>query len=160
VSSQGWGPSPRQGVGAMGEFVSAPFTAFIGARWEEKREGFAKLVMQTGPQHADGQGNVHPGALASLMDTVIGASLSEMRGDEARRARPHATIAMSASYYAQATAGETIVAEGQVNYDGGTLAFGEVEARRRSDNFLIARAHLTFAIPPVGKGPSPEGASA
>jgi acyl-coenzyme A thioesterase PaaI-like protein len=131
----------------MGELVSAPFTAYIGARWQEKREGYGKLVMETGPQHSDALGNVHAGAIASLMDTVIGASLSESRGDAARKERPHATIAMSTSYYAQAPVGETIIAEGTVNYDGGLLAYGEVEARRSSDNLLIARAHLTFAIP-------------
>ena len=130
----------------MGELVSAPFTAYIGARWEERRDGYSRLVMETTPDHADNLGNVHAGAIASLMDTAIGASLSEMRGDEARRARPHATISMSASYYAQATTGDTIVAEGQVQYDGGLLAYGEVQARRRSDDLLIARAHLTFAV--------------
>ena len=130
----------------MRELVSAPFTAFIGAAWEEKRDGYGRIVMETGPDHADHLGFVHAGAIASLMDTVIGASLGEMRGDEARRARPHATISMSATYYDRAPAGEAIVAEGEVTYDGGGLAYGEVEARRKSDNGLLARSRLTFAI--------------
>lgn len=127
--------------------VRAPFTAFIGGMSEEIREGYARLTVQTGPEHVDRLGRVHSGVLTSLMDSVVGVSLGQLRGEEERRARPHATIEMSTSFYAWAAPGDEIVAEGSVTHLAETVAFGEVEARRGSDSELLAKARLTFAIP-------------
>jgi acyl-coenzyme A thioesterase PaaI-like protein len=133
---------------AMPEPISAPFTRYIGAIAEEIGEGGVRLSVQTGPQHADRWGRVHAGVLTSVMDSVIGIGLGRARGEGARDAEgPHATIDMSTSFYATATPGDEIVAEGSVLRIDGPVAFGEVDARRRSDGELLAKARLTFVIP-------------
>jgi uncharacterized protein (TIGR00369 family) len=115
---------------------------------EEKREGYSRLILKTGPQHADRTGRVHPGILTSIMDSVIGIGLSRLRADEPRETyRPHATIEMSTSFYEPAEIGDALVFEGRVVRMGQGVAFGEVETRRTSDNEVIAKARLTFAVP-------------
>jgi acyl-coenzyme A thioesterase PaaI-like protein len=117
---------------------------------EVKSPGYSRLFLKTGPQHADTAGRVHTGALTSIMDSAIGIALARLRGDVAR-SQPHATISMSTSFFGSATPGDEIVFEGRVTSASDGAAFGEVEARRRSDGEAIAKAHLTFAIP-LGQG--------
>jgi uncharacterized protein (TIGR00369 family) len=131
----------------VADLVNAPFTRFIGAMAEEKAEGHCRLSLTAGPQHADSLGRVHGGVLTSIMDSVIGISLGRLRGEDARRRSPHATIDMSTSFYAWAFPGDEIVCEGHVTHIGEHVAFGEVEARRLPDGELLAKARLTFAIP-------------
>ena len=130
----------------MSEPVHAPFTAYVGAVAEEISEGYVRLALVTGPQHADSNGWVHTGVLTTIMDSVIGIALGTLRGERGAY-RPHATIDMSASFYAHATPGDEFIAEGRVLQLGELVAFGEVESRRRSDGELLAKARLTFAIP-------------
>jgi acyl-coenzyme A thioesterase 13 len=130
------------------EPISAPFTRYIGTVAEEISEGGVRLSIQTGPQHADRWGRVHTGVLTSVMDSVIGMGLGRARGEGARESEgPHATIEMSTSFYANAMPGDEILAEGRVLRIDGPVAFGEVEAYRRSDLELLAKARLTFVIP-------------
>lgn len=130
----------------MPEPVSAPFTAYIGGMLEEAGEDWVRLSVDTGPQHADRWGRVHTGLLTSVMDSVIGIALGRAR-NKAGSVGPHATIEMSTSFYAAATPGDRILAEGRVTQFAEHFAFGEVEAHRESDGELIAKARLTFAIP-------------
>jgi uncharacterized protein (TIGR00369 family) len=132
----------------MPEPVRAPFTAYIGGMADEISEGYVRLSIETGAQHAGRNGDVHTGVLTSLMDSVIGVALSHLRNEEVRaREGPHATIELSTSFYAAAKPGDTIVADGRVLSLQGPVAFGEVEARRASDETVLARARLTFVIP-------------
>lgn len=133
----------------MAEPVRAPFTAYIGGMLEEQSEGYARVSVQTDERHADRNGNVHSGVLTSIMDTVIGLTLSHMRGEEVRKTNPHATIEMSTSFFAWATPGDLVLAEGGVTHITERIAMGEVEARRAADGELLAKARLTFAIPPA-----------
>lgn len=133
----------------MPEAPGAPFTAYIGALLEEKREGYSRLSLRTGPQHADATGAVHPGVLTSVMDSVIGIGLARLRAEGGSAPpSPHATISMTTNFYSQATPGEELVFEGRVVRRSERVAFGDVEARRASDGEVIATARLTFAIPP------------
>jgi uncharacterized protein (TIGR00369 family) len=128
------------------EPVSAPFTRFIGAVAEETGEGYARLSLQTGPEHADALGHVHTGALTSVMDSVIGIALGRLRGRDMLDRGPHATIEMTTSFYGHADPGAAITAEGRVVHVGDDVAFGEVEARL-ADGRVLAKARLTFVIP-------------
>ncbi len=125
---------------------SAQFTAFVGGVVEEAKEGFVRLSLVAGPQHLDRDGAVHGGVITTLLDSAIGIALGVLRGREVMRRRPHATIAMSTSFLAQAQAGDEIVVEGRVVRTTETLAFGEAEARRAADGEVLARSRLTFAI--------------
>lgn len=129
----------------MPEPVSAPFTRFIGAVADETGEGYARLSLHTGPEHADTLGSVHTGVLTSVMDSVIGIALGRLRGRDMLDRGPHATIEMTTSFYAHAEPGATIVAEGRIVHMGDDVAFGEVEAHL-ADGGVLAKARLTFAI--------------
>ena len=130
----------------MPEIPTAPFTAYIGGVIDGSGDDWVRLSVQTGPHHADRWGRVHTGVLTSVMDSVIGIALGRAR-NKAGNTGPHATIEMSTSFYAVATPGDHVVAEGRVTRIAEHFAFGEVEARRRCDDELLAKARLTFAIP-------------
>jgi len=123
----------------------APFTAFIGAEMEELREGYARLSLVLQERHTNPNGVMHGGVITTLMDSALGASLTALRGEEARRRNPHATVGMNASFLAGARVGDRIVVEGRVLRLGKSIAFGEAEAHR-GDGELIAKGRLTFAI--------------
>jgi len=129
----------------MDERRRSPFSAFIGTEMEEMRDGYVRLSLRLGPQHTNPNGVMHGGVVTTMMDSALGAALSSVRGDDARR-NPHATIEMNASFLSPAFPGDEIVVEGRLLRLGGSVAFGEAEARRRSDERLIAKARLTFAI--------------
>ena len=131
----------------MAELAGTPFIRSFGVMAEEKAAGHCRLSLVTGPQHADRFGRVHAGVLTAIMDSAIGISLGRLRGEEVGRRRPHATVAMSTTFYAWAEPGDEIVIEGEVVRLEDLVAFGECEARRRGDGELLARAQLTFAIP-------------
>lgn len=134
-----------EGAGLLSERLRSPFSAFIGTEMEELRGGYARLSLTVGPQHAGLGGAMHGGVVTTMMDSAMGAALSALRGEEAVRASPHATIEMSASFLAPARRGDRIVVEGRVLRLNKTVAFGEAEARR-GDGELIARARFAFAI--------------
>ena len=121
----------------------SPFSAHVGAEMEEMREGYARLSLVLQDHHTNPNGVMHGGVVTTLMDSAIGAALSALRGEEARR-DPHATVEMNASFLSGARPGDRIVVEGRVLRLGKTIAFGEAEARRGDE--LIAKGRLTFAI--------------
>ncbi len=123
----------------------SPFADFIGAQLEEMAEGCVRLLLVIGPQHTNSHGVMHGGVVTSLMDSALGAALWSLRGEEAGR-RPHATVAMNASFFAVARPGDEIGIEGRVVRFGRAIAFGAAEARRKTDGEVIATAGLTFAI--------------
>ena len=132
----------------MREPTRAPFANFVGGGIEEQRDGYVRLAVDTTLEHADVLGRVHSGVITTLMDSAIGIALGHLRGEPGgRKGGPHATIDMSASFYAHAEPGEEIVVEGRVTRIQEGAAFGEAKAQRASDGELLASGRLTFAIP-------------
>ena len=130
----------------MDERRRSPFSALIGTQMEEMGDGYVRLSLALGPQHTNPNGVMHGGVATTMMDSALGAALGHMRGEEVR-GRPHATVQMAASFMAAARPGDELVVEGRVLRLGRTVAFGEAEARRRSDGALVAVGSFTFAIP-------------
>jgi len=62
----------------------APFTAFMGAEVEELREGYARLSLVLEERDNSPNGVMHGGVIMTLMDSALGASLSALRGQDAR----------------------------------------------------------------------------
>jgi uncharacterized protein (TIGR00369 family) len=112
---------------------------------DDAGDDWARLAVQTGPQHADRWGRVHAGVLTSVMDSVIGIVLGRVRRN-AGVGGQHATIEMNTRFFAPATPGDHIAAEGRVTHVADQFAFGQVEARRTSDHELLAEAQLTFVL--------------
>ncbi len=122
----------------------SPFSAHIGAEMEELRDGYARLSLVLESRHTNPNGVMHGGVITTMMDSALGAALGALRGLEAVRAAPHATVEMNASFLAGARPGDKIVVEGRVLRLGKSIAFGEAEARKGDE--LIAKGRLTFAI--------------
>ena len=125
------------------EHRRSPFSAHIGAKMEELREGYARLSIVLETRHTNPNGVMHGGVITTMMDSALGAAIGALRGEEASRS-PHATVEMNASFLAGARPGDRIVVEGRVLRLGKTIAFGEAEARRGDE--LIAKGRFTFAI--------------
>jgi uncharacterized protein (TIGR00369 family) len=135
---------------SLDERKRSPFSAHIGTTLEELGEGRALLSVRLDSRHTNLTGVMHGGAVTTMMDSALGAALSDMRGEEVAL-RPHATIEMDACFLAAARPGDEIVVEGRVIRLGSRVAFGEAEARRRGDDELIAKGSFVFAITNRGR---------
>jgi len=131
------------------EFVSA-FTAFLGVELAESGDDFVRLVLDTDDRHTRSEGDVHEGVVLAMMDSALGMAIRLKRGIEASTESPHATIEMSASLIRPVQPGERLIVEGRVSNVGELLATGEAEARRASDDEVVAVSRLTFVIPNRG----------
>ncbi len=124
----------------------SPFVELVGGQREEWSEGYVRISLVLEPHHTNPNGVMHGGVVTTLMDEVLGSAIASLRGLEATYAAPHATVDMNTSFLAGARPGDRIVVEGRVLRLGGTVAFGEAEARPK-DGELIAKGRMTFAIP-------------
>jgi len=124
----------------------APFLEFVGARLEERREGYVRIALTVEACHLNPHGVMHGGVAMTLMDSAAASALSSLRGQAEIRRNPHASVDMNAAFLAAARLGDEIVAEGRILKLGRSIAFAEAEVRRRPDNELIASGRVTFAI--------------
>lgn len=94
-----------------------------------------------GEQHANRNGTVHGGVLATLLDSAMGAAAREELGDDAEVA----TAALSVTYLAPGKIGEELTVRTQVLKPGKTLMMltGEVLG---PDGTAVAHAVGTFAV--------------
>lgn len=123
-----------------------PFVELVGAKLEEMREGYGRLVLVVEEKHTNPNGVMHGGVATTLMDSAAAIALGALRGEAARQDSPHATVEMSASLIAAVRPGEKIVIEGRVLSLRRSVAFCESEVRRRSDGDLLAKGRFTFSI--------------
>ncbi len=131
-------------AGHQAELARSPFSGFVGNRLEERRPGYARLSLQVGPQHLDFWGRLHPGVLATMMDSALGAAMRQPPGTRGRERR-RATIALDMCVWQAVGEGEELVVEGRLVERWGEVAFGEAEVRR-ADGGLVARGSLVFAL--------------
>lgn len=131
------------------EVVSA-FTAFLGVELAETGDGFVRLVLDTDDRHTRSEGDVHEGVVLTMMDSALGMAIRLARGLEASADTPHATIEMNASLIRSVQPGERLIVEGRVSEVGDLVATGEAEARRASDDEVVAVSRLTFIVPSRG----------
>lgn len=134
------------------EHTLSPFVQMVGAKMEEWREGYVRLSLVLEEKHTNPHGVSHGGVLTTLMDEALGAVIASVRGLEAMRAAPHATVEMNVSFLAGPRAGDEIVIEGRALKVGRSVAFGEAEARRRGKDDLIAKGRFTFVIQAARSG--------
>jgi len=123
--------------------LRVPFVHSPGPELEERRSGYARMTLATGPRHAGLDGQLHGGVLTTLMDSTLAIALRELRGEGASR---HSSIEMSTTYLSHVAPGDTITIEGSITHVEPTVAFGEAEARRHPDGEPVAKARVTFAI--------------
>ena len=103
--------------------------------------GSVRLVMPYRPAHSDEQGNMHPGAVAALLDTAgTYASWSMVQ----RQGTRGATVGMQLSY---PDVGQTdVVAEAHVERRAEEVFFSLVQVRAVSTGNLVAMGNVSYRL--------------
>ena len=103
--------------------------------------GSVRLAMPYRPAHSDEQGNLHPGAVAALLDTAgTHASWSMVQ----RQGTRGATVGMQLSY---PDASQTdVVAEAHVERRSEEMFFSRVQVRAVATGHLVAMGNVSYRL--------------
>ena len=125
--------------------AASSFHASIGITVEQVREGSVDLRLDAGPDHANLQGTVHGGVLATLLDTAAGLAVRSAIPPGSR----HVSVNLDVQYLEPANTG-TLLATGRVVRMGRRIAFAEADVTD-AGGAMLARAQVTIAVsqPPV-----------
>ena len=114
------------------------FTEYVGANVTESSGGRAVVTLDAAENHSNRHGTVHGGAVATLVDTAMGAAVfSEFDGEQAP-----VTIEMKVTYLEPAHIG-VLTATAQVRRAGKRITIVETEVTG-SDGELVAHGIGTF----------------
>ncbi len=116
-----------------------PYYRHLGGVLEELGDGTCIVRLAPRPELGNSKGDIHGGAIASLLD-IVQSQAVRSRYDAAVNV---ATITMNLSYLATA-AGE-ITGHGKVIRAGTTIAYAEGEIRS-ADGAILAKASATYRI--------------
>jgi uncharacterized protein (TIGR00369 family) len=117
------------------------FTRWLGLRFDEIRDGYARLTLVYRPEIEQGGGVVHGGAIASALDNVVlGAILSTLP----ERPRRAATIDLHV-HFIDAVAREDVIAEARIRRRGKSIVFAEADARTPSGR-VVAHAEAAWRV--------------
>ncbi|MDH4112580.1 MAG: PaaI family thioesterase [Actinomycetota bacterium] len=130
--------------------AASPFHASMGISVEAVEKGEVELRLETRPDHANLQGTVHGGVLATLLDTAAGLAVRSAIAPGSR----HVSVNLDVQYLAPAEGTVVLFATGRIVRMGRRLAFAEAEARD-ADGVVLAKAQVTVAVstPPAGSEP-------
>ncbi|HTN61943.1 MAG TPA: PaaI family thioesterase [Devosia sp.] len=117
----------------------APFARHLGVRFLEAPAGSAAAVLALTPELANRKGDMHGGAMASLLDLTAGQAL---RGSSTE-IKGVATVSMTTNYL-ETAAGE-ITARAQVIKAGRTIGWVDARAETAA-GVVVATASCTFRI--------------
>ncbi len=130
------------------------FFARIGPLLRRWRDGSWAYALRVGDAHRNESGFMHGGAMAALIDEVVGTVVADAVG------RPHVTVQMSMAFLAPVRVGDLVEAECAIVRRTRSMAF--VEARLRVGGEAAAIASLVFkatgsavAAPGAGGGQRP-----
>jgi uncharacterized protein (TIGR00369 family) len=115
------------------------FHEHVGVEVESAGGGDAVVRLQTGDQHLNAHGTVHGGAIATLVDTAMGAAVAYA---DDRDSAP-VTIEMKVTYLEPGQPGE-LVARATVRKRGKRLTIVEAEVTQNEGEDLVALALATF----------------
>lgn len=125
----------------------SPFIELVGATVEEARDGYARMSLTLEYKHTNPNSVMHGGVVTTLLDETLAIAVAATRGVDVVREQPHTAIEMNTSFLSAAREGDELVVEGHVLKSGRTVFFGEAEARRKSDDALVAKGRVTFVVP-------------
>lgn len=126
---------------------TSPFIDLVGATVEESREGYARMSLTLEHKHTNPNSVMHGGVVTTLLDETLAIAVAATRGEDTVREQPHTAIEMNTSFLSAAREGDELVVEGHLLKTGRTVFFGEAEARRKSDDALVAKGRVTFVVP-------------
>lgn len=114
------------------------FQNYVGASVDEADDGRAVVTLDAGDDHANGHGTVHGGAVATLVDTAMGAAVySKFDGEQAP-----VTIEMKVTYLEPAAIGR-LTATAEVRRAGKRITIVETEVLGE-DGVMVAHGIGTF----------------
>lgn len=128
--------------------AASSFHASIGIVVEYVRDGSVDLRLEAGPDHANLQGTVHGGVLATLADTAAGLAVRSAIPPGSR----HVSVNLDVQYLAPANMGP-LLATGRVVRLGRRIAFAEADVSDAGGE-LLARAQVTVAVSRAESGTS------
>jgi uncharacterized protein (TIGR00369 family) len=126
--------------------AESSFHAAIGIIVEHVRDGSVDLRLEAGPDHANLQGTVHGGVLATLADTAAGLAVRSAMPPGSR----HVSVNLDVQYLAPANMGP-LLATGRVVRLGRRIAFAEADVTDAGGE-LLARAQVTVAVTRTDSG--------
>jgi uncharacterized protein (TIGR00369 family) len=112
------------------------FTELVGP--VEHTDGVTRL--ETDERHANANGTVHGGLLATLCDTAVGHAVRAEAGDISGAA----TVSLTVDYLAPAEPGKPLEARTELEKLGGRLAFADCSVT--SDGREVVRARAVFSV--------------
>lgn len=120
---------------------AATFPALLGLVVEEVRHGYCRMRLPVRPEVRQGNGLVHGGAIASLLDSALVPAI----GVTLPVGTVYSTVDLHVQFIA-AAADDDAVAEGWILHQGRGTIFGQSEARAATTGRLLATALLTFNV--------------
>jgi acyl-CoA thioesterase len=103
--------------------------------------GVARWRLVADERHRNRGGVVHGGAIATLIDTVIGNAVGTVRREGEIW---QVAVDLTVVFLERAQLGQTLIGEGQVVRRGRRMAYGE--ATVTCGDVLIARGHSSYVI--------------
>ncbi len=115
------------------------FRELLGVEVVSAEEGMARLMLDAGEQHLNPGGTVHGGAIATLVDTAMGAAVRSRTGE---RDVP-ATSQLTVTYLRPGRPG-TLLVTAEVRKQGEHLTVCEADVEQ--DGRALVHAVATFAV--------------
>ncbi len=109
----------------MTDPAHSPYHEHLRIAVEEWRDGYARLVCETAPFHANRSGIVHGGVLLSMIDQA--AAFAGLFCPLPGRVRRAVTLDLDCRFTGQAQIGGRLVAEGRVVTGGRNVFFARTE---------------------------------
>ena len=128
----------------------SPYHAHLGVAVAEWRDGYARLVCDTAPQHANRSGIVHGGVVLSMVDQA-GAFAGLFCATQGR-VRRAVTLDLDCRFTGQAAIGTRLTAEGRVMTAGRNVFFARTEVRDAAGT-LVAFGASTHRYRAGSEGP-------
>ena len=124
-----------------------PYWKHMGIEMREMTPGHVKLAMKAEHQLTQMAGVLHGGAIASLMDSAMGAAVWSLNRPRARGV----TAEMNINYISPVLPGEEVEAEARVINNGNTLSVCTVEVRNLKGR-LVSFGTATFMLIKIAEG--------
>ena len=115
-----------------------PFLKWMEIKVTHIREGYAQLEMTVDSKHGNTSNILHGGITATLMDTVIGASLRTLK-------YKMVTLELTTLYHKPVTLPNKLTATGEFVTGGKTILHGKAELKDQNGQ-LVASAKAIYYI--------------
>jgi uncharacterized protein (TIGR00369 family) len=138
-----WGALGAEVPPVARAIVSVPFMARLGMAITHMRDGRAVVALPWKPENADGDGTVHEGAVAALLDTAGAMASWSVAGLDLRYKA--STVGIHISHHAAAR-GEDVVAQARTLRRNNEIFLNTVTVSGRASGRIVATGSVTYRI--------------